>query len=818
MRGGTALKSVFDLATEGDVETQVVLQVLTKPEFLGIPIEDIRSKSGISARAIGKGAKRKIGYVPDFCVYKKSLPVIVIEAKAPHNDVEQAYSEARLYAHEINSDFPAGLNPCCRVLATDGKRLLVGSWDAAPALDLRVEEIAPGTQVLDDLRSLLGQQAIEDVAVRVSGKLRSPDFKRPFNQGAGEILISSRIEPNSFSADLAPILRRYFSSKDNSKEFEIYSRAYVSSNEVTGYDRILQSFLKERLSRAKKRTAITTTKNKSDLVSRAISNFGENRPSSGDIQLVTGGVGVGKSLFARRYKEYLQPDAIKDKNHWAFLDFNNSPQDHSKWESWVCEQFVRSIVEEGAPINLRAPDDQERVFASDLEDRRAFYDRMEAIQTGRGSLERARDIEQWRQDPKKSMAGISRYLQGDRAENIIVVFDNVDRRESASQLAAFELALWFMDQTRCMVILQMRDSTFENYKHRPPLDTFRTGQIFHISPPRFIDVVRKRLELSLDSLNEEAPELVKFKTSGGMTVTYPKSWAGDFLRGIYEELFVRPNNLSRVLEALAGRNVRTALDMFMAILTSGHMPEEVIVSVAQGTGFKKFPEYRTLRALMRQDYRFFNHHSGFVGNIFNCDSKWERPSNLLIPELMFFLLGQRKVKGDNGQMGFVALPRLLQNLEGIGFVREDIKSACEYCLRKGLVEVETSSQEIIRERDSLKATAAGWAHMRILSSRLEYLYAVLPTTPMNDAQLSARVFDLMQTENRKGQLPFYQTIGVVEGFLQYIEKQEKSLRSFPGYVQNRSGSRYIIGKIGEAVNYARRQNATVTGQPDLLDY
>jgi len=118
-----------------------------------------------------------------------------------------------------------------------------------------------------------------------------------------------------------------------------------------------------------------------------------------------------------------------------------------------------------------------------LADRKAFYDRMEAVQVGRGSLECARDIEQWRQDPLKLTRGIARYLQGDRGDNVIVVFDNVDRREAEAQLAAFQIALWFMDQTRCLVILQMRDSTFEKYKNEPPLDTYKTGQIFHISPP-----------------------------------------------------------------------------------------------------------------------------------------------------------------------------------------------------------------------------------------------------------------------------------------------------------------------------------------------
>jgi hypothetical protein len=648
--------------------------------------------------------------------------------------------------------------------------------------------------------------------------LRASDFKRPFNQGSGQVQIDSRIDPNTFAADLDPVLRRYFSSRDQTTDEEIYSRAYISSNEVTSYDRILESLLKSRLSKAKKKTEITTTKRSSSLVTKKIMTFGEQRPIGGDIQLVTGGVGVGKSLFARRYKEFLQPAAVAGTTHWAFLNFGAAPEDYVSWSDWVCGAFATSILEEGAPVDLRDAQDQERVFASDLADRKAFYSRMENVQVGRGALELARDIEQWRQDPLKLTRGIARYLQGDRGENLIVVFDNVDRREAAAQLAAFQIALWFMDQTRYLVILQMRDSTFEKFKNEPPLDTYKTGQIFHISPPRFVDVVRKRLELSLETLAEEAPEQVSFVTKAGIKVSYPKSRAGEFLRGLYIEIFQKPNNMSRVLEALAGRNVRRALDMFLAIITSGHMPEDVIASVAQGSGFYSFPEYRILRAIMRQDYRYFNNNSGFISNIFNCDSRWQRPTNLLIPELLFYLLGQRKVRGDNGQMGFVALPRVLFELESFGFVRTDIVDAARFCLKKGLLDVETSSLDTIRDRDSIKASASGWAHMRILSGRIEYLAAVLPTTPMNDKSLSAKIFDLMQVESRTGQSSFQRSIQIVEGFESYLKKQSTDFSANPGFAgRPKSGSGYILSKVQEALTFGRKESAKVTGQPDLLD-
>ena len=69
---------------------------------------------------------------------------------------------------------------------------------------------------------------------------------------------------------------------------------------------------------------------------------------------------------------------------------------------------------------------------------------------------------------------------------VVAVMDNVDQLSLENQLAAFSLSLWFMDQSKAFVILQMRDETYERFKDKPPLDTYRSGVVFHISPPRFL--------------------------------------------------------------------------------------------------------------------------------------------------------------------------------------------------------------------------------------------------------------------------------------------------------------------------------------------
>jgi hypothetical protein len=805
------LETISGSATEGDVETQIVVPLFTRSEYLGFDLGNIKSKEFLAAFDIGKGSKQKKGYIPDYCIYILSLPIVAVEVKAPSVGITEAWEEASLYAHALNKRFSTSLNPCQYVFATNGIVYAAGKWDQSkPTLSGMITQISVGSEALAALQSLLGADQLTRYAGIVSASLKLVNFKRPFNQDTGPSLVLSKLEPNTFAADLSPILRRYFSSRDQNRDPEIYKNAYVSSNEITSYDKILESFLTDRLSRSKTRTEIKTTKKRAEEVSKRISALVASRPQSGELQLITGGVGTGKSLFARRYKEFLQPASLRDSTHWSFLDFNFAPDDLSDANEWVYNSFVKSLLEEGAPVNPRDEDDQERIFADDLAGR-------ERIEEGRGELERARDIEAWRQDPERLAHGMSRHLQGDRGEVIIVVFDNVDRRDVENQLAAFQLALWFMEQMRCIVILQMRDVTFEAHKNDRPLDTYKTGQVFHISPPRFIDVVKRRLELSLADLAAQAPEVIKYRTPSGIAISYPKDRAGEFLKGIYLELFSKPTNTSRILEGLAGRNVRKALDMFMAIITSGHTPEDLITNVASGQEITTFPESLVLKILMRQDYRFFSDTSGFVSNIFYVDRNWQRPSNLLVPECLFYLINQRKIYGENGQLGFVSVARLQGALEKVGFVRSDVFSAVQYLLGKELIEADSSTASTLSDSDSIKASASGWAHLRIICSRAEYVWGVLPTTGINDRVLEARVFDLMQTEGRFNKLYPNQVLGVVEHFHRYLQNQFSALRAHPGYTTTgASGSAYVIHKIAEALRFERNQTSVVTHE-DWLD-
>ena len=140
---------------------------------------------------------------------------------------------------------------------------------------------------------------------------------------------------------------------------------------------------------------------------------------------------------------------------------------------------------------------------------------------------RIEDLQKWQDDPQRLAFGICRHFGAERSEIVVVIMDNVDRLNLDNQLAAFQLSLWFLDQSKAFVILQMRDETYERFKDRPPLDTFRSGVVFHITPPRFLDVVKRRLELSLDYLSRNTPNRLEYHLSSGTRITYPNSMLGE---------------------------------------------------------------------------------------------------------------------------------------------------------------------------------------------------------------------------------------------------------------------------------------------------
>lgn len=114
------------LDTESDVEQKIVMPLLTGEGYLAIATNQISTKKYMAPVALDKSAGKDSGYYPDYVIWMRGFPVLIVEAKSPDVPTEVGYREASLYARHLNQRYPTNLNPSRFVLATNGKTLLAG--------------------------------------------------------------------------------------------------------------------------------------------------------------------------------------------------------------------------------------------------------------------------------------------------------------------------------------------------------------------------------------------------------------------------------------------------------------------------------------------------------------------------------------------------------------------------------------------------------------------------------------------------------------------------------------------------------------------
>ncbi len=274
---------------------------------------------------------------------------------------------------------------------------------------------------------------------------------------------------------------------------------------------------------------------------------------------------------------------------------------------------------------------------------------------------------------------------------MVIVFDNVDKRNRDQQLNIFETAQWFKNLTRALILVTLRDTTFEAHRDEPPLDAFANAINFYIRPPRFAQVIRKRLELVLRVMPSEMAKFQHYTLSSGQRISYPTTRLGEFLLGIYLSLFdTRSVQIASCLEALVAKDVRRALGMFSDILVSPHIPANLITSTALSSGANRLQEFRVIRALMRGRYKYFNANSSYVVNVLDVLEEQDRSSNFLNADILEFLIRNRKRKIDYNQLGYVSIGTLQKKMEQLGYPEDDVFSAVRQLIEWGLIEPESS--------------------------------------------------------------------------------------------------------------------------------
>ncbi|HUY89474.1 MAG TPA: S1 RNA-binding domain-containing protein [Pirellulales bacterium] len=771
-----------DLNSEADVELKFLHPLLTAspPHGLGYCGAEIRCKDRIPTHKIGKGAERK-DYFPDFVAQLAGMPILVVEAKAPDRSADEGFREARLYAGELNATYPPGVNPCQWILASNGTETVCGPYDSStPKYRLKHSEVLALSKEFANLIGDCAAQSRRPLAEKLRAYREVPAVK-PTDRIGGESAGSISLPQNPIGSHLTVNYRSIFDPKSREERARIVKEAYVHSqdreNSALQIDALIRSAL---LEIAPPHLPRLNTNNPAGI----LDTLRKGRDLIGETMYLIGSKGCGKSTFVDHLREVRLPPEIENETVWVRLNINEAPTDRPRLETWLIDHITDELRRSNEDVAVLERRVLEKIFGQKIAELRQG----ELFQVEEGSREYrqvlSRKIEEWRSEPLQWMKALSRYLCDERNRLLIIVYDNCDKRVREVQLTVFEAAHWIRGEINCFVILPLRDVTFETYADSPPLDTMQTTFKFHILPPPFPEVLRKRITLVLND-SEKMAQPGKYIGLLNAPVEFGAADVRAYLEAIYRALFDHDKLISGLMFALAARDIRKAINMFTAFCMSPHLPTTQLLELKTTGGQYALERDMVIRALMRGNHRYFKEKvpvaekdADVVKNIFQLSHKG-LPDHFVRWSVLAWYESRRDVEGPSGAAGFHRWSDMQQDLVDSGHDPASVENECVFLIESGLIESEHQEPVLKSRNDLLRISPPGVVHLE-LANNATYIGGCAEDTKMRDRAVAANIARRLTALDVSKPVAEDAILTNAWSFLTYLEKMQQEFHKAIG--------------------------------------
>lgn len=749
----------FDLNTvysESDVEQKLVLPLLvtSNPDGLGFSKADFKTKPSLRSLAVNKGTSKKL-YVPDYAVILAGRPLLIIEAKRPGEDLAEALREARMYASELNAMYPAGDNPCQRIIVTDGSEIHFCHWDSSDPVVVRTDCLTPIDIGFSALLDFAGKQTLSQVANAHAQSLRrNTQYVTPIKLMGGAAIADAIVGTNSFGANVSVEYKYLFDPKDTRERTRLVENAYVGSerraSHVAPIDRLIRAAIPAHMLDAR---AIANTLEPSQL----LNEISPNR--AGEMCLLIGSVGSGKSTFTDYLRVLGLSKELGPKLDWANVNLNPAPLSREKIYLWLIAEISKSLAQLHPSLDQDTLDFKRKIFARDI----AKAEKGRASLFPAGSVQRLEIISDALQalesNAELTLKRTLEHLYRDTGRLLIVVLDNCDKRAQADQLLMFEVAMWLKENMHCMVFLPLRDTTYDNHRNEPPLDTVVKDLVFRIDPPALDQVIQARLDYAVREMRHHQARF-HFTTENGMKVDCSRDEVGRYLSSLVASVF-QNSQFKRIITGLAGRNIRKGIEILLEICRSGHIPSAEIFKARTVRGHK-FPSHLVMQILMKGNRKYYADASAHLKNLFHSDVKDALPDPFARLAVLRWLQRNQQVPGPSRAKGFHKLELLIADLQGHGFAETSILSAVRDLIEAECIYSEAESSTPSPD-DLVSIAPAGDVHLSLCEDA-QYLASVAESVNFRETLPASHVKDVLQglflfaPETREGTLEIADTL------------------------------------------------------------
>lgn len=801
------LPTMEDLKNESDVEAKLIMPLLTstEPYGFGVSISSIQTKANIRRFMIGKGSDQKL-YFPDFLIITKGFPTIVVEAKPPGHDILDAFREARLYAHELNAVFPSGLNPLRLVLAINGEQLAYGYWDqSSPIYLLNLDELRPSSEKFSAIQKACSKSSLEKVSAEIQSHIKPNTLKKPRRLVGGASIQQEEVGHSSFGATISADFGRIFNPVTRDDRRFIARFGYIPSLRRMRYvdpiDRVI------RASRPHSEVYATEIENsgKPQEVIDALRNF---KSLEHQVLLIVGSVGSGKTTFVDYLEEVALPRELIAQTVWVRLNMNGAPISENEIYGWLRQNIIMGCRDAYPKIDFDDLDNLRRLYSVEINKFNKGRGKLYQIGSENHNRELAKLLEDLEKDLHQTAVAYSRYCATEQSKLLIIVLDNCDKRLLTEQLLMFQAAEWIQKEFRALVILPLREETYDNYRDRPPLDTAMKDLVFRIEPPLFQNVLVSRVQLALNELSKTSESTFRYELPNGFHVDYASSDQAFYLTSILSSIFEHDRHIRRLITGLAGRNLRRALEIFLEFCTSGHIGEDQIFRIRQSEGKHTLPLFLVTQVLLRLNRRFYDSDYSYIKNLFDANRLDSHPvffSRLIILRWMYTNF---TTSGPTGLRGYFPIKQIKAELVPLGIHEQIIEREIEYLAKAFCILSEDFRTESLTDNDLVRLAPAGFVHLELIGN-VTYLAAAAEDTLFDDEELALRI--ARRISQIKDQYEVSTVLSNASDLVQYLNRIRMSQISIiDTYMDNSAYKTFTnINEADQAI--ARLQNNFVSG-------
>jgi hypothetical protein len=334
-----------------------------------------------------------------------------------------------------------------------------------------------------------------------------------------------------------------------------------------------------------------------------------------------------------------------------------------------------------------------------------------------------------------------------------------------------------------LIVLPLREETYDNHRHEPPLDTALKDLVFRIEPPLFQHVLTRRIQLALSDIESRVnTKRLSYTLPNGIRVDYPVADQAFYLTSILHSLYEHDFYLRRMIVGLAGRNIRQAMEVFLEVCHSAHITADEIFKIRQSEGLYVLPLSLVARVLLRINRRFYDGETAYIKNVFSTKPSDPYPNYFTRLLILRWLQKRFKNQGPTGIVGYNRVITLKEELVVYGLSEQVLDREILFLLKSQCIVAEHLRVDSVADDDLIRLAPAGFVHLESLEI-IDYLAAIAEDTWYSDINLAQQIADRIGSNDHYGVTTAVRNARDLVNYL--LQQKSKSFPSPKAFVNDK---------------------------------